>query len=90
MAPHRLRQRKIQENKNDVLYENVGAEGPPFGLRAEGGTHGNEMRRTLFIVKDKNSPHVKLSYMVMFCTHTSSWGYEVRHRITLKVVFVRK
>eukprot|EP00971_Amphidinium_carterae_P063941 1265647-Amphidinium_carterae.1 len=52
MAPHRLRQRKIQENKNDVLYENVGAEGPPSGLRAEGGTHGNEMKKTSFIVFD--------------------------------------
>eukprot|EP00971_Amphidinium_carterae_P151595 3005210-Amphidinium_carterae.1 len=30
----------IQKNRNDVLYENSReAEGPPSGLRAEGGTH---------------------------------------------------
>eukprot|EP00971_Amphidinium_carterae_P113861 2256326-Amphidinium_carterae.1 len=45
MAHHR--ERKIQRNKNDGKL----TEGPPSGLRAEGGTYGNiERKRTSLIV----------------------------------------
>eukprot|EP00971_Amphidinium_carterae_P261724 5192125-Amphidinium_carterae.1 len=56
MALHRHSERKIQENKNDVLVNRERrelAEGPPSGLRAEGGSHGTENReRTSFLAFD--------------------------------------
>eukprot|EP00971_Amphidinium_carterae_P067497 1336675-Amphidinium_carterae.1 len=56
MAPHRQTEEKIQKHKNDALRKSQRSEpseGPPSGLRAEGGTHGNMSRkRTSFVLFD--------------------------------------
>eukprot|EP00971_Amphidinium_carterae_P187756 3726699-Amphidinium_carterae.1 len=64
MALHSHTQRKIQKNTNDGKL----TEGPPSGLRAEGGTHGDtERMRTSFdcIVKARFQSACQLVHVDM-------------------------
>eukprot|EP00971_Amphidinium_carterae_P318578 6332496-Amphidinium_carterae.1 len=67
MASHRLRQEMIQKHRDDVLVNRESrqhSEGPPSGLRAEGGAGTENRKRTSFVLFD-NSCENTLALMTL-------------------------